>query len=254
MRGKQRRLRRFLGLDRFIPAHAGKTPSAISRSAAAQVHPRACGENLRILVPPRARPGSSPRMRGKLCFILKRGFTGGFIPAHAGKTSRSRRLVGRDPVHPRACGENSTSLGASTNGTGSSPRMRGKPPNNQPKGKRYGFIPAHAGKTGAHSGLPPVFSGSSPRMRGKHRQPGIRWTGAWFIPAHAGKTAGSQSSVTRRRVHPRACGENGSSRRGRQQGSRFIPAHAGKTTTTVSSSKAPQVHPRACGENRRGSG
>ncbi len=56
------------GLDsantRFIPAHAGNIPAVLCPSAAATVHPRACGEHLFDKDSLGRSDGSSPRMRG----------------------------------------------------------------------------------------------------------------------------------------------------------------------------------------------
>ena len=175
-------------------------------------------------------------------------------------------------AHPRACGENWAVVVVMGAGSGSSPRMRGKPPSASDQERRGRLIPAHAGKTRyrrggsycgqAHpracgeNGLNTRFwgclTGSSPRMRGKR-------AGAWdaaknvgLIPAHAGKTHGRRIHQANRQAHPRACGENaelleklhvveGSSprMRGKRRGLIFsraiqglIPAHAGKTSET----------------------
>ena len=50
--------------DRFIPASAGNTASAMSRSIAVTVHPRERGEHIRSSVIASRRAGSSPRARG----------------------------------------------------------------------------------------------------------------------------------------------------------------------------------------------
>lgn len=47
-------------------------------------HPRACGEQLRRLMPPSAYQGSSPRVRGAVCRGLGRAVRVGIIPACAG--------------------------------------------------------------------------------------------------------------------------------------------------------------------------
>ena len=109
------------------------------------------------------------------------------IPACAGKTSERRIRTLRAAAHPRVCGENVHSRGASAQVSGSSPRVRGKRFKNsgQPSGIR--LIPACAGKTsavleshGAAAAHPRVCGenagvassrsaalGSSPRVRGK---------------------------------------------------------------------------------------
>ena len=86
MRGKLEALQGRPVRHGFIPAHAGKTASSPSRSCPESVHPRACGENTVSVVAPRARSGSSPRMRGKLSAWKVGREVQGFIPAHAGKT------------------------------------------------------------------------------------------------------------------------------------------------------------------------
>ena len=171
-------------------------------------HPRACGANEAGWTVHPIEGGSSPRMRGK----RRRGASGGehdrIIPAHAGQTTVTLRVIMRPPDHPRACGANSGLNTSSTVITGSSPRMRGK---------RFGcscltvwrrIIPAHAGQTkivllnfinradhpracgaNAHKGIKLTGgNGSSPRMRGKRGHCTCRARGRRIIPAHAGQT------------------------------------------------------------------
>ena len=130
------------------------------------------------------------------------------IPAHAGKTLICTSWGRCHEEHPRACGENATAANLGLTGSGTSPRMRGKPWS--PAVLFYAFrnIPAHAGKTvmvpGWRSFLPehpracgenptwPAQStapiGTSPRMRGKPIQGGFATRPIRNIPAHAGKT------------------------------------------------------------------
>ena len=135
-----------------------------------------------------SKSGTSPRMRGKhehrnSCFKYNRN-----IPAHAGKTHRSRTGYRYRP--------------------GTSPRMRGKLRGIFCTDERYRNIPAHAGKTqlSRSDHDPPEehpracgenyvgfiellnFSGTSPRMRGK-QNPGFTVISVGRnIPAYAGKT------------------------------------------------------------------
>ena len=213
--------------------------------------------------------GSSPRMRGKREDYGIALAASGLIPAHAGKTSVTLRLLPRSEAHPRACGENWGRVVGDVNLVGSSPRMRGKRvPATRPRNAN-GLIPAHAGKT--MTKLNPLsvrwahpracgenavraaralkVGGSSPRMRGKHNK-AFRFCGnRGLIPAHAGKTLRAASANKYSPAHPRACGENngyfsllwcglGSSprMRGKRHGDPLlartlglIPAHAGKT-------------------------
>ena len=126
MRGKPGQVSRLKRARRFIPAHAGKTPECYARAQGVGVHPRACGENLHAVQGVGPGGGSSPRMRGKQAGGDHRDDAHGFIPAHAGKTSKAAWHCPGMKVHPRACGENSSEGVACQDEGGSSPRMRGK--------------------------------------------------------------------------------------------------------------------------------
>ena len=200
----------------------------MDRDSGHQAHPRSRGENSRSHLRVCAQAGSSPLTRGKrihLCIVV---CTPGLIPAHAGKTSISRAVIGLGPAHPRSRGENSTSDAKPSLGMGSSPLTRGKRTRGNAPGSSPGLIPAHAGKTGgpAESGYAPrahprsrgenlllvlpsgAVQGSSPLTRGKQPHGDSAADRLGLIPAHAGKT--SCVIVWRRRVgaHPRSRGEN----------------------------------------------
>ena len=134
-----------------------------------------------------ATSGTSPRMRGK----LRQNFTGlaekRNIPAYAGKTPTMSNETPSIPEHPRVCGENSGGFSVGHGVFGTSPRMRGKPPNRLRWRKAVRNIPAYAGKTTSEFTVvkseeehPRVCGenkfllfhlhflyGTSPRMRGK---------------------------------------------------------------------------------------
>ena len=110
-------------------------------------HPRACGENgLYVFVLSSAR-GSPPRMRGKRQHSLRLPQRSGITPAHAGKTGLSLPGPHRSWDHPRACGENDSTLCAFLSVAGSPPRMRGKHYLSPGDDISVGITPAHAGKT-----------------------------------------------------------------------------------------------------------
>ena len=191
-------------------------------------HPRACGANDAGDVVLPMQIGSSPRMRGKPGHFHGVQRVVRIIPAHAGQTSRRRRVPVTNSDHPRACGANVTLDGLIIVPGGSSPRMRGKRRN------LFYFlcfgriIPAHAGQTmrskskasaspdhprACGANVPArafgIFArGSSPRMRGK------RFVGRdaikmhRIIPAHAGQTGLTFPGWGRTSDHPRACGAN----------------------------------------------
>ena len=152
-----------------------------------------------------------------------------------------------------------------------------------------GIIPAYAGNTAddhkqdrfrrdhprvcgehlAHERVPPELFGSSPRMRGTQIPPLQGVFSFGIIPAYAGNTPVHNSLATRRRDHPRVCGEHhhqalpkwlaeGSSPRMRgtllimtnqRKHDGIIPAYAGNTISRSSSRASNWDHPRVCGEH-----
>ena len=105
-RGKQRTTPAPITVDGLIPAHAGKTRSARSRCCRTEAHPRSRGENDPGSTQPERLMGSSPLTRGKPTHSAQRPYAPGLIPAHAGKTRRSRRTWLSSVAHPRSRGEN----------------------------------------------------------------------------------------------------------------------------------------------------
>ena len=167
VRGKQALENRVSTKCGLIPACAGKTKSHSRLALRLRAHPRVCGENGKMPNPIPSRPGSSPRVRGKLCAWFWVHTPGGLIPACAGKTLNSHEFIWHVRAHPRVCGENSDPTQSNLPQPGSSPRVRGKLPRGRPEVHNDGLIPACAGKTGD-----------------------------------------VESGTTKRRAHPRVCGEN----------------------------------------------
>ena len=193
--------------------------------------------------------GSSPLTRGKLRATPADGPAPGLIPAHAGKTSSTRRRAWAARAHPRSRGENKGTWAIAHVCQGSSPLTRGKRRVAGGVWARWGLIPAHAGKTGSVT-VTATVTAAHPRSRGENRLDGPEGAlDAGLIPAHAGKTVLAGHLFSSARAHPRSRGENilsftqdaytaGSSplTRGKlgpvdlgdvTQG--LIPAHAGKT-------------------------
>ena len=86
MRGKLLLIASMSEPVRITPAHAGKTAIFTKGAAEAEDHPRACGENLKMLVFSVAALGSPPRMRGKHVSFFNIFIISRITPAHAGKT------------------------------------------------------------------------------------------------------------------------------------------------------------------------
>ena len=228
-------------------------------------------------------------MRGKLNLHVKKALCFGITPAHAGKTQTGTPFGVFLRDHPRACGENIASVYMSRSRRGSPPRMRGKPSASVISFLLFRITPAHAGKTFVFSSwrqqqqdhpracgenlgqlrFDTSILGSPPRMRGKPLEEVENCAETGITPAHAGKTNARYSRPCFRKDHPRACGENLSTRflccgsggspprmRGKLDSlshnrvpTRITPAHAGKTYFLSISFFCAWDHPRACGEN-----
>ena len=289
MRGKLLEGEAIPGYKGITPARAGKTTTMIRNPSGTRDHPRACGENLAVMVLAVRSVGSPPRVRGKreegiATFVGKR-----ITPARAGKTRQHRGSADRRPDHPRACGENVTSSAPSAAIVGSPPRVRGKLENLQEALNETGITPARAGKTSIRRTRrtpatdhpracgenvqrlhdQEVEKGSPPRVRGKPCNPKAGWRAMRITPARAGKTCAVPPLAPMQGDHPCACGENipERARQCNRAGSpprvrgkhrllsptafllRITPARAGKTFSTQVLVGKPKDHPRACGEN-----
>ena len=112
-------------VQRFIPTHVGNGPFASAVSAAAAVHPHACGERTSNCATATGCAGSSPRMWGT---GLGKGFKllgQRFIPTHVGNGGMVRDEIAIQTVHPHACGERVGQVRTGQADGGSSPRMWG---------------------------------------------------------------------------------------------------------------------------------
>ena len=213
MRGKQVLSESHTAGLGLIPAHAGKTRLQTVNRRSAWDHPRSCGENRIEVTDIPALSGSSPLMRGKLADGTDHGTDAGLIPAHAGKTSRSRAGMRRPWAHPRSRGENGLLFTDQPVVVGSSPLTRGKHGGGPGGGDRGGLIPAHAGKTHPER-KPPHVRRAHPRSRGENHN--LSHT-THFLQGSSPLTRGKLISF------PHILGVRG-----------LIPAHAGKTRHNAS--------------------
>ena len=218
-------------LHRFIPACAGNTRSPLQVCATEPVHPRVCGEHMSYVNFGFLPAGSSPRVRGTRFDGFCCGSNFRFIPACAGNTFRPTLGIRTSTVHPRVCGEHTSSSIGSTSDRGSSPRVRGTRDEPDPKRLHHRFIPACAGNTRGESQQqcgsavhPRVCGehvvdvvehhspgGSSPRVRGTQLVNGAIRGRQRFIPACAGNTNSDGFEKRISAVHPRVCGEHSGS-------------------------------------------
>ncbi|EEP20781.1 hypothetical protein BIFANG_03351 [Bifidobacterium angulatum DSM 20098 = JCM 7096] len=187
------------------------------------------------------------------------------------------------------CGEHGMFQTFPNTTPGSSPRVRGTRNCLSWCRLSLGIIPACAGNTNVSETSPlpnkdhprvcgehrryicmeSILPGSSPRVRGTRPIPKATRTRQGIIPACAGNTALPSRWPSRKRDHPRVCGEHyqalstatgrpGSSPRVRgtrrhdlpvPDGRGIIPACAGNTRGLRRSSEHIRDHPRVCGEH-----
>ena len=215
-----------------------------------------------------SRPGSPPRVRGKVA------------------ERRHGYLFHGD--HPRVCGEKQILKIIAKGQQGSPPRVRGKDASTGLADIVVGITPACAGKSRASTSSSrtagdhprvcgekilearhsPIRTGSPPRVRGKAGRCRCDRRGNGITPACAGKSQPHYRFRQCPRDHPRVCGEKTSARillitsagspprvRGKVSSrlfkmplTRITPACAGKSEFDFSRQRWEQDHPRVCGE------
>ena len=147
VRGKRALPRQASQVRGITPACAGKTDTEALRKRYFRDHPRVCGENPLPDIRISARPGSPPRVRGKLQPVPRTELCIGITPACAGKTGKRTKFCRVERDHPRVCGENKETGWTCAGDVGSPPRVRGKPSRSAFTGCSPRITPACAGKT-----------------------------------------------------------------------------------------------------------
>ena len=270
-----------------IPACAGEARWPGRPLNATRVYPRVCGGSRAKVFNHIRDCGLSPRVRGKLCVVMRDFLGSRSIPACAGEACRASANTAGNQVYPRVCGGSEQAVGGFTAKVGLSPRVRGKPSGNAHASASRRSIPACAGEapTGNDAQVklqvyPRVCGGSlmaacwrgvsvglSPRVRGKRQRGGKPLPSLRSIPACAGEAAGGVHRNTRNAVYPRVCGGSviaadvvalvlGLSPRVRGKrrhhqphpaGIRSIPACAGEAAPSATLAGRYAVYPRVCG-------
>ena len=256
---------------RIIPARAGSTRNCGYESLLARDHPRSCGEHGQASESRHVYQGSSPLVRGALAGV--------------------RDIIHALRDHPRSCGEHWLNHRNRIWKEGSSPLVRGAPRRSCRVHRSGRIIPARAGSTrparcgrgsrrdhprscGEHlmdAFVDQCIIGSSPLVRGAPCVLELLDLLIGIIPARAGSTSATRRTPSRRRDHPRLCGEHESgvilmtARWGSSplvRGARpavadlrcergIIPARAGSTGGRRYRKHDRRDHPRSCGEHRR---
>ena len=147
VRGKETRQAGLLRAPGITPACAGKSNLFVFRRIEPKDHPRVCGEKVDLARMPASKPGSPPRMRGKVCTYSATEHGYGITPAYAGKSRPDPEPDAGTGDHPRVCGEKSAPMYPVPPVTGSPPRMRGKEKREVDEKQPCGITPAYAGKS-----------------------------------------------------------------------------------------------------------
>ncbi len=132
---------------RFIPACAGNRPQGARSRSPTSVHPRVCGEQVKLHRSPCLQDGSSPRVRGTELRPDRAERHERFIPACAGNRFEPPASADQNPVHPRVCGEQVVVEMSEWSSAGSSPRVRGTVFQCHRLILKIRFIPACAGNS-----------------------------------------------------------------------------------------------------------
>ena len=170
VRGKRTEFATGAVRDRITPAGAGKTVFGTDRRAAAEDHPRRCGENGISVPSVKTITGSPPQVRGKHRQPCETVCRQGITPAGAGKTVEYGEVVEEGTDHPRRCGENVWTQLLLVWNRGSPPQVRGKPCKPVETHSLYRDHPRRCGENMSSHFCAPCQSGSPPRMRGKRRR------------------------------------------------------------------------------------
>ena len=211
---------------RIIPARAGFTSSAASRSGRSTDHPRSRGVYSSGLGTVARSGGSSPLARGLHRKRVLQEPNAGIIPARAGFTLARSASLGTTPDHPRSRGVYRRRWRTAWMGQGSSPLARGLRGAPRSRAIARGIIPARAGFTGERR-LTVSVAGDHPRSRGVYGR-----RGRWWVP-------GRGSSPLARGLQPSPpviCTPFG-----------IIPARAGFTFLSPNFSAPSEDHPRSRG-------
>ena len=201
---------------RLTPANAGTTVPAGAPLPHHQAHPRECGDDSFSRTPGLATRGSPPRMRGRRHHPRSAGFARRLTPANAGTTRSRCGDICRPAAHPRECGDDRLPAPCWTSGSGSPPRMRGRPGSIVAVLWAVRLTPANAGTTAARAvaailrsahprecgdDISSIFflaasSGSPPRMRGRLWLLSGGRRSSRLTPANAGTTYGAYLALS----------------------------------------------------------
>ena len=165
IRGKLWGKRVFLNRKILSPRFTGQTFFLYLPQQNGSAHPRLRGADSGGTPATRVSGGSSPLTRGGRRFRSFFKSPRGLIPAYAGRTRPYMRPSRYARAHPRLRGADSASFWSLSAFQGSSPLTRGGRTVTHRRVRRWGLIPAYAGRTRWSLPNQPT-GGAHPRLRG----------------------------------------------------------------------------------------
>ena len=282
--------RHLCAQNRFTPTRVGTTTALWSASPPVAVHPHACGDDRRGRRRPSRSRGSPPRVWGRRLRGGELAPARRFTPTRVGTTGRSPGRRRARTVHPHACGDDAPTAPSTTVVIGSPPRVWGRLRLATAVVRAQRFTPTRVGTTACVSARTATCTvhphacgddcrscsraasanGSPPRVWGRPARADPGHPDARFTPTRVGTTTASRELARLYPVHPHACGDDGSLRRGCRRGGgspprvwgrpvvvfarfhrdRFTPTRVGTTERSPLRPRRPPVHPHACGDDR----
>ena len=227
MRGIQPRLTACILKYRNTPADAGNTLKPSQHICQEKKHPRGCGEYLGVNTYEYVYRETPPRMRGIPSVTVASSASSGNTPADAGNTPTNDTHPSNRKKHPRGCGEYPPAFSPNRAPVETPPRMRGILSVN------FGYLldcrntPADAGNTlniqsnqfnlRKHPrGCGEYYNKSMTTKQELETPPRMRGIPSFTLstvpnngntPADAGNTNTTLSVSSKRKKHPRGCGE-----------------------------------------------
>ena len=138
--------------DRFTPTRVGTTRDHEAALPVYEVHPHACGDNVRSCMTVCASAGSPPRVWGQLAKCLVGYSPLRFTPTRVGTTGHHLVVMNEYEVHPHACGDNLAYRQRMPIAKGSPPRVWGQPTIDGTWSEASRFTPTRVGTTVVSAG------------------------------------------------------------------------------------------------------
>ena len=207
VRGRTASGRITTGTARNTPACAGKNVLRVDCVFDERRHPRVCGEEHETWRLPLLPEETPPRVRGRRHREARLSARRRNTPACAGKKRALKKGSDDEKKHPRVCGEEFRDSARAAWRYGNTPACAGKNFGTEEEIVEYEKHPRVCGEEFSPPLLLPPESETPPRVRGRSSGGLFESAGDGNTPACAGKNFRLNILSSRRKKHPRVCGE-----------------------------------------------